>query len=390
MFVFGSFSKNVKLRPSEVVIDNIVFRLHYRITFWILVASTILVSSRQFIKEHIQCISDSSVGAVINTFCFFSTTFTVTRYHNSSYRSGVHVASPGVGPAGPDDEIIHHAYYQWVPFVLFGQAILFYFPHYLWKSLEKGRISAIVSRVKTTPFICDEDKVIQGYKIDSHETKKNREHFFKETYLSWTRLKLNRDWARNYFSCEALNVVNILFQIFIVDEFLQGNFFDLGVRWLENDEEVLESVFPKLTKCTFHKFGKSGSMELHDALCVMSLNIINEKVYTLLWFWFLLLLVITLGGLVLRLLTMFLHGRSRAFNRIVWREVNPGTPLKAAEIEMLATKLTYSDWLFLVYLGKNMDSRMFRKVVAELTQTLGKSLLTLRKSDSSGIAESFC
>ena len=61
-----------------------------------------------------------------------------------------------------------------------------------------------------------------------------------------------------------------------------------------------------MTKCTFHKFGTSGDIEKHDAMCILPLNIgtkkvgwptkckyftilVNEKIYIFLWFWFLLL-----------------------------------------------------------------------------------------------------
>ena len=44
-----------------------------------------------------------------------------------------------------------------------------------------------------------------------------------------------------------------------------------------------------MAKCSFHKFGPSGTTERHDGLCVLPLNIINEKIYIFLWFWFILL-----------------------------------------------------------------------------------------------------
>lgn len=54
------------------------------------------------------------------------------------------VPHPGIGPILADDEIRHHAYYQWVPFVLFAQALSFYLPHVFWRSWEGGKIKNLV------------------------------------------------------------------------------------------------------------------------------------------------------------------------------------------------------------------------------------------------------
>ena len=49
----------------------------------------------------------------------------------------------------------------------------------------------------------------------------------------------------------------------------------------------------QITKCTFHKFGPSGTVEKKDGLCVLPLNIINEKIYVFLWFWFIFLAIVS-------------------------------------------------------------------------------------------------
>jgi hypothetical protein len=41
----------------------------------------------------------------------------------------------------------------------------------------------------------------------------------------------------------------------------------------------------------------------------MALNIINEKIYTFLWFWFIILTILSGLGLIWRVLTMTLHSR---------------------------------------------------------------------------------
>lgn len=74
---FSSVTPFLKFNPKRVIIDNIVFKLHYRWTFIILIVATILVTSRQYIGEHIKCISDTIPAHVINTYCFFTPTFTL-------------------------------------------------------------------------------------------------------------------------------------------------------------------------------------------------------------------------------------------------------------------------------------------------------------------------
>ena len=52
--VFGSVKGLIKL--DAVCIDNNVFRLHYKATFIILIVSSLLVTSRQYIGDPIDCI----------------------------------------------------------------------------------------------------------------------------------------------------------------------------------------------------------------------------------------------------------------------------------------------------------------------------------------------
>lgn len=56
------------------------------------------------------------------------------------------------------------------------------------------------------------------------------------------------------------------------------------------------AILLQVTKCIFHKYGPSGSIQQHDALCVMALNIIHEKIYTVLWFWLLFLFIASVLG----------------------------------------------------------------------------------------------
>ena len=69
----------------------------------------------------------------------------------------------------------------------------------------------------------------------------------------------------------------------------------------EDRADPMNVVFPKVTKCTFHKYGPSGTITKHDGLCILALNIINEKIYVFLWFWFVSVAMISALALLYRL-----------------------------------------------------------------------------------------
>ncbi|XP_053989359.1 innexin inx7 [Hylaeus volcanicus] len=374
---FAVLKDHVKLKVSQdyVAIDNIVFKLHYRATFLILLISSLLVSSRQFFGEHIRCISTAGVAEnVINTFCFFTSTYTVVKHMNATSLEQGEIPHPGVGPAGKDDTVVHHAYYQWVPFVLFFQAILFYVPHYLWRNAEGGRLKALVTGLRMasmslhdTPLTTD-----NGITVPSKQERDDKIRQIRVAFLN--RIHLNRPWAYYLGLCEVLNFLNVLVQIYLTDWFLGGAFLGLG-QSLADDKynsrmmDALDVIFPKVTKCLFHKYGHSGTIETHDALCVMALNIVNEKIYVFLWYWFIILAVITGLGLVWRLLTMLLHARNNVFNKVVFQMACPGK-YNPWNILTVTHECHFGDWLFLYYIAKNLDNYMFKELLHKLAEDM--------------------
>ena len=117
-------------------------------------------------------------------------------------------------------------------------------------------------------------------------------------------------------ACEAANLIVVVFVWITTDWFLNRQFSSYGsdfhtfahgliIDGTDEPNNPMESVFPKVTKCTFYTFGFSGTQQKLDGLCVLMLNIINEKVYFFLWFWYLIAGIIAVAMIIRRILMFF-------------------------------------------------------------------------------------
>lgn len=179
-----------------------------------------------------------------------------------------------------------------------------------------GRMKALVEGLQMIALSKHNQKKAEmrfsgNYVLPSNDMIKGRISLIKNDF--YKHIRINKKFARALMFCEALNMVNLLVQIYVTNIFLAGQFYTLGFKFMEDDftgpMDALDTVFPKITKCDFFKYGQSGSIQRHDALCVMALNIIHEKIYVILWFWYGFMLIMTAGSIIWRIATLILSSR---------------------------------------------------------------------------------
>lgn len=159
--------------------------------------------------------------------------------------------------------------------------------------------------------------------------------------------------------------------MYIMNKFFDGEFMAYGTRVmnysdLPQDERIdpMVYVFPRVTKCTFHKYGASGTIQKHDSLCILPLNIVNEKTYIFLWFWYIILATL-LGGLIIyRMVILF----SPSVRPRLLHARNGTIPKEAAYA--ISKKTDVGDWWIIYMLGRNMDPLIYREVIAELAKKI--------------------
>lgn len=347
--LFRGLSKLIKITP--VTNDDIVFRLHRQLTVLILFAFSIIVTARQYIGDPIDCLPKSEISSdLLDTYCWIHTTFSIESAWNKTI--GTEVPYPGIDNSRGSDRV-HHYYYQWVCFFLFIQALLFYLPRFLWKSFENHRLSSIVMDLHSP--------------ILSHDERSRQIKIFINYFIA--HLGYNGIFTFQYYFCQILCFANVVGQMWATDWFLNGEFSTYGWRvWFFTDQtdpglrfDPMVKVFPTMTKCTFYKYGHSGDIEKFDTICILIVNILNQKLYFFLWNWFWFLSIITGIWLAYRLIIVFwpqvrslvIRGRSKMIKN-------------DDDLKIVLRSISFADWFVLDLIATNVDSMNFKDIIREL------------------------
>jgi hypothetical protein len=310
-----------------------------------LLALSFLVTCRQYVGDPIDCIADGGIPRdVMDTYCWVQGTFTLP------YPQKGGVSQSGVS-SHTETEVKYHKYYHWVCFILFFQAISFYMPRYLWKTWEGGRIKMLAGNLNFP-------NASEGYKADQ---KKIALDYFA------THLHKHNLYAICFIICEALNLLNVVGQTYFLDYFLDGEFTSYGldvIRFAGMDPEdrvdPMSRIFPLLTKCTFLKFGHSGTVESRDALCVLSVNAVNEKIFLFLWFWFVALSLLT-GLTLLYRAAVIVAPQIRLYLLRCRCDLASRDQIRA-----IHRKCQIGDWFLLYWLSYNIEPLVYDELIVDL------------------------
>ena len=118
----------------------------------------------------------------------------------------------------------------------------------------------------------------------------------------------------------------------------------------------MDLFFARITKCTFNKFGPFGTVEKHDAQCLLPYNVINEKIAIFLWFYFFIISLIAFGFLVYLVVVMCSHSCRKS---MILSSESQKTIKISKEYE-------FGDFIFLYLISKNLDKTDFEKLMKKL------------------------
>ncbi|XP_037731466.1 innexin inx4-like [Drosophila subpulchrella] len=349
------------LQFKSVHIYDAIFTLHSKVTVALLLACTFLLSSKQYFGDPIQCLGNKDKDFV-HAFCWIYGAYVHGNTSLEPLKNGAAQCRPDTMGTVPMEKRRYIIYYQWVVLVLLLESFVFYLPAFLWKIWEGGRLK----------HLCDDFHKIAVCKDKSRTHLRVLVKYFSSDYKE-THFR----YFASYVFCEILNLSVSIINFILLDLFFGGfwaRYWHALVALSDGDfnnwNSITMQVFPKCAKCEVYKGGPSGSPTIYDHLCLLPLNILNEKIFAFLWMWFILVAALVSLKFLYRLATALYPGMRLQLLRARARF------MPKLHLQVALRNCSFGDWFVLMRAGNNISPEMFRKLLEELyeEQSLTKKI----------------
>lgn len=344
------------LEFNKISIDNTTFKLFYRGTTTLLVLASVFASAKQMFGDPISCEIHMGRGIkddVLNSYCWMYSTFNLPPSFRGSCARTVR----------SNRTRLYNTYYQWVPMFLGVCALLACVPRLIWLMCEGGLMSFLTKGT--------------GSKLVEHSREKRE--ILLDAFTKHLKNRYNC-YALTFFICETLNLVVLMVLFYLTDEFLQNQFALYGptvftfyylipaeekdLSWASNP---MCEAFPRVAACDFVRYGTGGLRENQNAICVLSLNMINDKLFLVIWFWYAFLLCCILKRFMSRLIQIvWPRFRFYKLHMRIHRYIDSKT--KVRHLEAYIRQAGIGDWFVLYQMSYNMNRRFYTDFLMTLIQ----------------------
>lgn len=343
---FGELKKHFIVK-SKADVSTVVIKLH-RWTSILLSFCCILTTARQFFGDPIHCMlgGGSIPLKVFQSYCYMSGIFTFPVVSSNITEVHPGVSTGYVHAGGMEKGTVYQNYYQWVCLILAAQACICYLPWAAWKGQENGIVQKLIAKVSQDPIT----------EVSLSDQVSGLAEFLKD-HKGWFNPK-----ATKLLICEVVCVLLTTVQLYIMDLVLGGQFLGIGNDILELEllSRSLDKIFPKVVMCSMAYFGPSGGVVNNSGICTLPINIVNEKIYLVLWFWFLLLIVASLLCVTLQFILLFLPC-TRYF---LLQRKSPTS--SSSHLWSIIKQFNYGDIVLLQLIAQNVDKSQFAELLSQL------------------------
>ncbi|CDS37246.1 innexin unc 9 [Echinococcus multilocularis] len=295
-----------KLHVSDFLgLEDFADKMSFMYSVLILLLCTTIIAVKQYLLASIACYiptvpSGKDFEKFLQNFCWVHGTIPILEgEHIPQNYSEWHDA----------DENMRINYYQWVPFMLGLQCILFYVPRVVWQIICYNRTGTDLENLiavanKASNTIENDRKMLVKHvagtmaeMLFQHRDYRRgkvadaRRKAFKFFGMFIASKRLGTWLIFTYLFIKCIYLANAIGQLYLMQTFLgfnksMSNFGYEVARYMVNGRDWDETrIFPRVSFCYLEHVRHLGTTNRYVAQCVLPVNMLNEKLYIFLWFW---------------------------------------------------------------------------------------------------------
>ena len=349
LFHFGDL-----LLDCKEPVDDTIDKIHRRCTIVLLLLMSLPLFTKQFAGDPIECFTPTyfteAQSRYVNSYCWTVSTFYVDsdestpsdstdkqpsqsmkgRVYDFDYDINEMAAAPSRG------QQIKVSYYQWIPIILLAKALAFYIPFALWKRLAQNHgitlrhLMKRVTRLTQVSVGHPERNIVLVEIIDLMQKLLHKDAGYSSSVerglidrigyklMIPTRIRL----FITFLLIKLLYMLNILLQFYMLVNFFGSDFLTLGLNVLfhlwSKREWWVNPRFPLQTLCSV-RAAQQGSLRQYVCNCVLPINVFNEKICSVWWFYLMGLLPITILSFMLWILRLSPRSQIAYVQQCLWR-----------------------------------------------------------------------
>lgn len=131
-------------------------------------------------------------------------------------------------------------------------------------------------------------------------------------------------------------------------------------------------VFPKTAKCFFTPTGPSGSIQILDSLCLLPLNVLNQKMFVIVWMWYILQLIVSIINFVYWMIIYY----SKNIRIMILRR-HSMMAVSRKQIMQATNKGHLGNFFVLNQIAKNTNATTFIELMSDLSLSVNCNQDTL-------------
>lgn len=277
------------VRHKPMKSTGLLFKMSTKYTAGLMIIFFFIASANTYFGENIVCqdgkekVVDSDLR---KAYCWIEGSYLDGNLMNGT--AGKDHIQPGVGAKHFNKQFtdrISLRHYQWIAPLFLLKALLFFIPKYLWGIFDNGRMSKICNEI---------DAPLAEFDVIERRVKVER----TMRYILNLPGSYHTSYVIKYLFCETLSFLILMFNAYLLN-MIFNDFWQIysPALWavLHNDFKTwvwyTTRLFPKMAKCDFQMYGSSGTIAYYDTLCVLPLNVVNDKIFLFIYCWYVILML---------------------------------------------------------------------------------------------------